>query len=231
MKSKIVVVDDDAGVRRVVVQALESKGYLVEAAAEGKEAVRLLDSSRPDLAILDWDLPEMTGLQICRFLRSHEKLANVPVLMLTVFSETRQKVAAFETGADDYLTKPFEVPELLARVAALLRRGRDAKSGSEVLEAGPIRLDAGAHTVTVAGEPASLRPKEFELLQTLLASTGRVLSREHLIERVWGYNSKLVTTRTVDAHIARLRGKLGKKGAALIQTVPGFGFKIDKEEK
>lgn len=228
MKYKVAVIEDDPTILKVVTQSLESQGYMVETASEGREAVKLLDQIKPDLVILDWNLPEMNGLQICQFLRSRPSTSKVPVLMLTVYSELRHKVSAFDTGADDYLTKPFEVPELLARVNALLRRSEQTEDSMELVKLGNLELNTAKHRVTVDGREIKLRPKEFELLDMLLKSQGRVLTRQYLMERVWGYNPKLVTTRTVDSHMARLRGKLGSQMAKLIQTVPGFGYRIEQ---
>jgi len=231
MKYKVAVIDDDVQIIKVLIQSLESEGYLVETANDGREAVKLLTRVKPDLVILDWNLPEMSGIEICQFLRSYPPTSKVPVLMLTVFEEVGQKVSAFELGADDYLTKPFDVKELLARVKALLRRGQPSVEGPRsVIKADMIRVDEVAHKVTVGGRQIQLRPKEFELLCVLLKSPGRVVTREYLVERVWGYNPKLITTRTVDSHIARLRGKLGSRASKVIQTIPGFGFKVEKVE-
>src|SRR3989338_5522412 len=139
MKHKIVIVDDDRIISKMVVQALESSGYFVQAAYDGKEGVKLINSARPDLVVLDWNLPEMNGLQICQYLRAHAPLANTSILMLTIFGEMSQKVSAFETGADDYLTKPFDIQELLARVKSLLRRGSGGRSeAGEVIRAGSV---------------------------------------------------------------------------------------------
>lgn len=229
MKYKIAVVDDDEVILKMLIQSLESQGYVIETATEGRDAIRLISKSKPDLVILDWNLPEMNGLQICQFLRSNPQIAKIPVLMLTVFGEVSQKVSAFETGADDYLTKPFDIRELLVRVRSLLKRGSTQEGSSEVIKLGCIQMDLSSHKVTSGGKHIPLRPKEFELLYVLLKSQGRVLTRQYLVERVWGYSSEPVTTRTVDSHMARLREKIGPQGANLIQTIPGFGYKMEKK--
>jgi DNA-binding response OmpR family regulator len=230
MKHKIVIVDDDRVISKMVIQAMEAQGYFIQSAFDGKEGVKLIAAAKPDLVILDWNLPEMNGLQICQYIRSHSALSGVGILMLTVFGEMSQKVSAFETGADDYLTKPFDIQELLMRVRSLLRRGGQGHDGRDVMEAGIISVDVRAHKVTVKNKEVRLRPKEFEILCILLKSPGRVLTRQFLLERVWGYDSKLIMTHTVDTHMTRLREQLGAEASNMIQTIPGFGYKFEQRE-
>ena len=228
MKQKIALVEDDRIIAKLVSSALESSGFLVQAAYDGKEGVKMVLSFKPDLAILDWNLPEMNGLQICRYLRSNAPTARMPILILTVFGEMNQKVSAFEVGADDYLTKPFDVQELLARVKSLLRRGVNHAQTDGTVKSGIIEMDVQAHRVKISGKEVKLRPKEFEILAILLQSPGRVLSRQFLLERVWGYNSKLIMAHTVDTHMTRLREQIGPEASKLIQTIPGFGYKLEQ---
>ncbi len=229
MKHKIVVVEDDRIISRLVVQALENAGFFVQTAFDGKEGIKLIESVKPDLAILDWNLPEVNGLQICQYLRSHSTIAGTAILMLTAFGTMSQKVSAFETGADDYLTKPFDIQELIVRVKSLLRRGSGGRPEvGDVIYAGIIEVDVKAHMVKIKGKEVRLRPKEFEILSILLRSPGRVLSRQFLMERVWGYDPKLVMTHTVDTHMARLREQLGPEASKMIETVPGFGYKFEQ---
>ena len=228
MKHKIVIVEDDRIISKMVAGALEGAGYFVQAANDGKEGVKLLLRVKPDLAILDWNLPEMNGLQICRYLRSNASTAKMPILILTVFGEMIQKVSAFEVGVDDYLTKPFDIQELLVRVKSLLRRGASHTEMGGVIKAGVIELDFQAHRVRIQGKEIKLRPKEYEILSILLQSPGRVLSRQFLQERVWGYNSKLILAHTVDTHMTRLRDQIGPEASKMIQTIPGFGYKLEQ---
>ncbi len=231
MKHKIVVVEDDKIICKMVAQALEAEGYYVQSAKEGKEGVRLIDSVKPDLAILDWNLPEMNGIQICQYIRSRSELSQTAILMLTAFGEMSQKVSAFETGADDYITKPFDIQELLARVKSLLRRSGGRPETGEVIRVGIVEVDTRAHKVLIKGREVRLRPKEFEILLILIQSPGRMLTRQLLMERVWGYDPHQVTTHTVDTHMARLRDQLGPEASKLIETIPGFGYKFDQREK
>ena len=230
MKHKIVIIDDDRVIAKMVLQALEASGFVVHSAHDGKEGVKLIAQTKPDLVILDWNLPEMNGLQICQYVRSHAALSNTSILMLTVFGEMSQKVSAFETGADDYLTKPFDIQELMLRIKSLLRRGGHIHEAGEVIKAGILEVDVRAHQVTVKGKGVKLRPKEFEILCILLQSPGRVLTRQFLMERVWGYNPKLILTHTVDTHMTRLRDQIGPEAAKMIQTIPGFGYKFEQGE-
>ncbi len=231
MKHKIAVIDDDPQILSMVEQSLRSLGYWVESAKEGKEAIRLLTENRHDLIILDWNLPGADGLEIARLLRARPQTAQVPILMLTVMDDLKLKVSAFEAGADDYLTKPFEIMELNVRVKALLRRSAIQSPVKEILKVGTIHMNVDNHEVRVGKKQVQLRPKEFELLNILLNSDDRVVTRQNLIERVWGYNLKYISTRTVDSHVARLREKLGPEAARMIITIPGFGYKIEEKKE
>ena len=228
MKHKIVLVEDDRIISKMVTQALEAQGYYVQEAHDGREGVKLVTSAKPDLVILDWNLPSMNGLQICQYIRSNSTLSGMSILMLTAFGETSQKVSAFETGADDYLTKPFDIQEFRVRVNSLLRRGGANRIPSgDVIKAGIIELNINSHQVLIKGKSVRLRPKEFEILSILMKSPGRVLTRQFLMERVWGYDPKHILTHTVDTHMTRLRDQLGPEAAKFIQTVPGFGYKFE----
>ena len=182
----------------------------------------------PDLVVLDLMLPEMDGLEVCRRLRGDPTTASLPLIMLTAKADEVDRVVGLELGADDYLAKPFSPKELVARVRAVLRRARPGPVTRPV-SAGEISLDASRHTVTVGGRPVELTPKEFDLLQTLLEAAGRVLSREHLLNRVWGYaRADEIESRTVDVHIRRLRAKLGAEERR-IATIKGVGYRVDTE--
>ena len=226
----ILVVDDEQSYRDALRVALEREGFRVEVAADGVEAIARFDAVRPALVLLDVMLPRISGIDVCRELRSRSK---VPIIMVTARNAEIDAVVGLEVGADDYVTKPFRLRELVARVRAALRRGRgegatDAEPG-EVLEIGDVRLDAASHEVAVRGEPVALPLKEFELLELLLANAGRVLTRDVLIDRVWGPNY-YGDTKTLDVHVKRLRAKVEDDPGhpARIVTVRGVGYRYEK---
>jgi two-component system response regulator RegX3 len=224
---RVLIVEDEGSIVEAVRYALEVEGYEVRSAASGREG---LDAARvfgPALVLLDVMLPGMSGLDVCTQLRRE---SNVPIIMLTARESEADKVAGLELGADDYLTKPFSMRELVARVRAQLRRSR--KSGTmadsnEVLRGGAIELDVDAHEVRLGGEEVSLRPKEFDLLESLMRRQGRLASRHALIDEVWGADH-YGTTKTLDVHIKRLRQKLESDPAhpQHIVTVRGLGYKF-----
>jgi DNA-binding response OmpR family regulator len=223
----ILVVDDEEAIAEAVRARLESEGYRVIAAADGPEAIEAHAEHHPDLVVLDLMLPGMDGLEVCKQI---QRDGWTPVLMLTAKTEEADKVAGFAVGADDYLTKPFNPGELVARVKSVLRRAnperRELQSAS--LRHGELRIDAGRREVTVADEEIQLAPKEFDLLWELLDHRGLVLTRDQLLERVWGYTFA-GDTRTVDVHVRQLRRKLGD--ASPIVTVWGVGYKVSVEPK
>jgi two-component system response regulator RegX3 len=226
----ILVVDDEQSYRDALRVALEREGFRVEVAADGTEAIARFDAVRPALVLLDVMLPRISGIDVCRELRSRSQ---VPIIMVTARNAEIDAVVGLEVGADDYVTKPFRLRELVARVRASLRRGRADDTGSaqlgEVLEIGDVRLDAARHEVAVRGERVALPLKEFELLELLLANAGRVLTRDVLIDRVWGPNY-YGDTKTLDVHVKRLRAKVeddpGKPER--IVTVRGVGYRYEK---
>ena len=223
----IVIAEDERDLSALVRRHLEDEGHRVVQAFDGPSAVVAVQQERPDLLILDWMLPRLDGLEVCRRVRRE---SIVPILMLTARSEEVDRVLGLEVGADDYLSKPFSIRELLARVRAMLRRVelfRDAAAGEAappVLVAGPLRIDPAQHTAAVDGRPVDLTPKEFDLLALLVGHPGRAFSRDFLIERVWGYDAGGFD-RTVDTHVLRLRKKLGKVGER-IETVWGIGYRF-----
>ena len=207
---------------------LEREGFRCRTASNGAEALREAKHVVPDLVVLDLMLPVIDGLEVCRRLRGDEGTTAVPIIMLTAKSEEVDRVVGLEVGADDYVVKPYSPKELVARVRALLRRTRPAPE-ARVLSAGPLALDVARHVVTLHGQPLPLTPKEFDLLHALLESAGRVLSREHLLNRVWGYaRADEIESRTVDVHIRRLRAKLGDVGNR-IATVKSVGYRFETE--
>ena len=224
--ARILVVEDEEALADSVRYNLEREGYRVTVATDGRRAVERFRSEPPALVILDLMLPELSGLDVCRLIRAE---SDVPIIMVTAKDSEADKVAGLELGADDYVTKPFSVRELVSRVRANLRRVRPqaAPSREEVLAAGPIRMDVGRHEVTVRGGSVSLPPKEFELLETLLARKGRLLTREFLIEEVWGPDY-YGDTRTLDVHVKRLRRKVEEDPHHPVHlvTVRGLGYKF-----
>ena len=228
MASRVLVVEDEPDIRDLLAFHLERGGYQVTRAATGPEALRQLRAAPPDLVILDLMLPEMDGLEVCRRLRAEPATAALPVIMLTAKGDEVDRVVGLELGADDYVVKPFSPKEVLARVRAVLRRARAPLSGAP-LAVGGITLDGATHRATVAGRPLALTPKEFDLLRALLEARGRVLSREFLLDRVWGYaRAGEIESRTVDVHVRRLRAKLGPEGERIL-TVKNVGYRLDPD--
>src|SRR5881296_59085 len=228
MAREVLVVEDEPDIRRLVVLHLEREGFRCRTAASGSAALREVRVGVPDLVVLDLMLPELDGLEVCRRLRREASTASVPIIMLTAKSDEVDRIVGLEIGADDYVAKPFSPKELLARVRAVLRRARPADEG-RALSGGEVALDPARHRVTVAGAAVELTPKEFDLLHALMASAGRVLSREFLLNRVWGYaRADEIESRTVDVHVRRLRAKLGAAGRR-IATVKSVGYRFESE--
>lgn len=222
---KILVVEDEPSQREVLAYNLEAEGFTVSRAGTGDDALLLVEEDTPDIILLDWMLPGVSGIEICRRLKTRPQTRGVPIIMLSARSEEVDRVRGLETGADDYVVKPFSVVELMARVRAQLRRTRPATVG-ERLEYDDIALDAETHKVTRDGQELKLGPTEFRLLTTFMEKPGRVWSREQLLDRVWGRDI-YVDTRTVDVHIGRLRKALGIHGGAdPIRTVRGAGYAL-----
>ena len=218
----ILVVEDETSIASFVALYLKNAGYAVRAAATGAEALKQFEAEQPALIVLDLMLPDMDGIEVCRRIRQR---SDVPILMLTARDEDVDKIIGLEVGADDYLTKPFNPRELVARVKSVLRRSTPEKRGPQPaqLRHGDLVVDAGRREVHVAGQEVQLAPKEFDLLWELLDHRGLVLTRDQLLERVWGYTFA-GDTRTVDVHVRQLRRKLGD--ASPIVTVWGVGYKV-----
>lgn len=224
MGKKILVIEDERDISDLVTHYLEKEGYRVAAVRNGAEGLRQVKSELPDLLILDLMLPEVDGLEICRQVRSNSKTVSLPLIMLTAKGEEIDRVVGLEMGADDYISKPFSPKELVARVKALLRRVERRKVSPVRHVYGGLVLEQARHEVTFQDKEISLTAKEFSLLQQLLENRGRVLTREVLLDRVWGYDAD-VTTRTVDVHIRRLREKIPILSKA-IRTVKSLGYKL-----
>jgi phosphate regulon transcriptional regulator PhoB len=228
MTPEVLVVEDEPDIRALIVHHLTRDGFRCRTAADGVEALARLRSATPDLIVLDLMLPGVDGLEVTRRVRAEPAWAAVPIIMLTAKADEVDRVVGLELGADDYVAKPFSPKELLARVRAVLRRARPGPE-ERALTGGGIELDAARHRVTVAGAPVELTRKEFDLLHALMASAGRVLSREHLLSRVWGYaRAEEIESRTVDVHVRRLRAKLGGAGRH-IATVKSVGYRFETD--
>ncbi len=221
----IYCVEDDDNIRELVVYTLDSTGLPAKGFPGGTEFLTALKNELPELVLLDIMLPGEDGMQLLSDLRKDPKTKNIPVIMLTAKGAEYDKVSALDMGADDYVTKPFGMMELVSRIRAVLRRtGRGKNSDEPVLSSGTIKIDVLRHTVTVGGKEIVLTLKEFELLKMLILNSGVVLTREQLLEDIWGYNFD-GETRTVDVHVRSLRQKLGKEGDR-IETVRGVGYRI-----
>jgi DNA-binding response OmpR family regulator len=226
MSSRVLIVEDEPDIRALVVHHLKREGYQVSAASSGEEALRQVQAAPPDLVILDLMMPAMDGLEVCRRLRQDPATAMLPIVMLTAKGDEVDRVLGLEIGADDYVVKPFSPKELLARVRAVLRRSRPSP-GAAPLTLGALVMDLGTHTASVGGLALALTPKEFDLLRALVEARGRVLSREFLLDRVWGYSrASEIESRTVDVHVRRLRVKLGPEGRRIL-TVKSVGYRLD----
>jgi two-component system, OmpR family, phosphate regulon response regulator PhoB len=227
MSSRILIVEDEEPLTLLLRYNLESEGYEVETSARGDEAEIRLKESVPDLLVLDWMLPGMSGIELCRRLRARAETERLPIIMLTARGEESERVRGLSTGADDYIVKPFSVPELLARIRSLLRRARPEQVAS-VLDAGDLALDREKKRVSRAGREVHLGPTEFRLLEFLMQNPGRVYSREQLLDGVWGRDI-YIDERTVDVHVGRLRRALNRGRAAdPIRTVRGAGYAFDE---
>lgn len=228
---KILVAEDEKNIARVVAYNLEKEGYQVSVAKDGEEALEKVRREAPDLILLDLMLPKMDGLEICRALKSDSKTSRLPIIMLTAKAQETDRVVGLEMGADDYIPKPFSPRELLARVKAVLRRTTQQPETPSVWRSGQLEVDWERRVIKLKQKPVSLTPKEFELLKSLVDAGGRVLSREALLERVWGYDQAVeIQSRTVDLHISQLRQKLGAEGKRIL-TVTGAGYRLQMPDE
>jgi len=226
----ILVVEDEKDLAELVLFNLEKAGYETLSARSGDEALTVTRTRTPDLVLLDLMLPGIPGTEVCRQLKSTARTRHVPVIMVTARSEEVDRVVGFELGADDFVTKPFSMRELILRVRAVLRRGENGESDVLQQRVGPIRIDPAAHRAFVGDAEMQLTALEFNLLSTFMSRIGRLQTRDTLLRDVWGMSGEL-QTRTVDTHVKRLREKLGE-GRDLLQTVRGSGYRmVDPEEK
>ncbi len=224
--ARILVVEDESDIAQLIKHALERGGEArVEVVTSGDAALKAVGEAQPDLMILDLNLPVLDGTEVCRMVRARPATASLPIIMLTARTGETDRVSGLDLGADDYVTKPFSLRELAARVRAVLRRKPGARPGSMAIYRGKHQVaDFDAVAVTVDGDPIKLTRREFELLKCLVENRNRVLSRDRLLERVWGYE-QFIETRSVDVHVGRLRSKLGAAGPQ-IETVVGLGYRF-----
>ena len=224
----ILLVEDEPAQQEVLSYNLQSEGFRLVTAAEGEEALLIAEEQRPDAIVLDWMLPKVSGIEVCRQLRARPNTKAIPILMLTARGDEVDRIRGLDSGADDYVVKPYSVNELIARLRALLRRTRPGSVG-ETLSYGGLQMDTAQHKVTLNGERVKLGPTEFRLLSTFLEKPGRVWEREQLLDRVWGREAD-IDLRTVDVHVGRLRKALKETGRAdPIRTVRGVGYSLDDE--
>jgi len=226
-KPTVLVAEDEGALITLLRYNLEREGYRVLEAQDGEEALLVAAEEKPDLVLLDWMLPQLSGIEVCRRLRGRQETRNVPIIMLTARGEEGDRIRGLDTGADDYMTKPFAMTELLARLRAVLRRIRPSLA-EDVISVGDIEMDRGAHRVRRAGVEVHLGPTEYKLLDHLIQHPGRVFSREQLLDAVWG-SDVYVEARTVDVHVGRLRKALNIEGVTdPIRTVRSAGYSLDE---
>jgi len=227
MKPSVLVAEDEGALVTLLRYNLEREGYRVLEAMDGEEALLVATEEKPDLVLLDWMLPQLSGIEVCRRLRGRQETRNVPIIMLTARGEESDRIRGLDTGADDYLTKPFSMMELLARLRAVMRRIRPSLA-EDVVTVGDIEMDRAAHRVRRAGREVHLGPTEYKLLDHLIQHPGRVFSREQLLDAVWG-SDVYVEARTVDVHVGRLRKALNVEGSGdPIRTVRSAGYALEE---
>ena len=230
MKETILIVEDEKDIVKMLDYNLKKEGYKILVAHDGEDALDVANAKHPDLILLDLMLPGVDGLEVCKQLKLERKTASIPVIMLTAKTQESDKVVGLELGADDYVTKPFSPRELIARIKAVLRRGKENDKLPEILKIGELTIDFSKIAFTVKDKPVELTSKEFELLKTLIKAKGRVLSRDYLLDNIWGFNNAIeIQTRTVDVHIRTLRKKL-KSEAKRILTVKNYGYRFEYED-
>jgi len=226
MPSRVLIIEDEKDIVRLLKYNLEKEGYATMVAYDGEAGLDLAKKEKPDLIVLDLMLPKKDGMDVCREIR---KDSSVPIIMLTAKREELDRILGLELGADDYVTKPISVRELVARVKTILRRARPEGKADHAFTAGQLQADFSRYTVSVKGKPINLSSKEFEFLKILIQANGKALTRDQLLEQVWGHDPSFeIDTRTIDQHIARLRDKLGAEAKRVI-TVKNVGYRFDTE--
>ena len=231
MREKILIVEDERDIVRMLEYNLKKEGFRVVSASDGREALRRAEREHPDIIILDLMLPEIDGLEVCKTLKQSSGTADIPIIMLTAKAQETDKIVGLELGADDYITKPFSIRELTARVKAVLRRVREKEKLPEIFKIGNLTIDFSKIKVIIGNKPVELTAKEFELLSALIKAKGRVLSRDYLLDNIWGFDQAIeIQSRTVDVHIQTLRKKL-KTEAKRVVTVKNYGYRFEQEEE
>jgi len=224
------IVEDEKDIVKMLDYNLKKEGYRTISCYNGEDALALTDREHPDLIILDLMLPGMDGLEVCKTLKKEDRTARIPIIMLTAKTQEADKIVGLELGADDYITKPFSPRELVARIKAVLRRTKEKEELAEVVKIGDVKIDFSKILVYVKNKTIELTAKEFELLKTLIKAKGRVLSRDYLLDTIWGFDHAIeIQTRTVDVHIRTLRKKL-KSEAKRIITVKSYGYRFVIDE-
>ena len=223
----IYIIEDEPDIRETLAYNLSQEGFKVSEFSDAESCLDKIQKKKPDLLILDLMLPGMSGLDLCKQIRTDKSLQNLAIIMLTAKGEEVDRIIGFELGADDYVTKPFSVRELILRVKVILKKQTDTTENNELVELGPIKLNLDAHEVLINDDEIILTALEFKLLKHLIQRRGRVQTRDQLLGDVWGYSAE-ITTRTVDTHIKRLREKLGTVGD-YIQTVRGVGYRLNNQ--
>src|SRR3989338_849826 len=230
VKEKILIVEDEKDIVKMLEYKLKKEGFRTVSAGDGEEALDLANRENPDLILLDLMLPGIDGLEACRELKKEQKTAFIHIIMLTAKTQEADKIVGLELGADDYVTKPFSPRELIARIKAVIRRGKEKEKLPEILKIADLTIDFSKIQVSAREKPVELTAKEFELLKTLIKAKGRVLSRDYLLDTIWGFDHAIeIQTRTVDVHIRSLRKKL-KACAKYIVTVKNYGYRFEAEE-
>jgi DNA-binding response OmpR family regulator len=225
-KTRVLIVEDEKDIARLLKYNLEKEGYETISATDGEVGLALARKEKPQMILLDIMLPKLDGIQVCRTLRQE---SSVPIIMLTAKKEEIDRILGLELGADDYVTKPFSIRELLARIKTILRRAQNPSGEEPTLRAGDLQLDPARFTVSVKGKPVALSTKEFAFLKALLSVKGKALTRDQLLEKVWGYDQAMeIDTRTIDQHITRLRDKLGSEAKRIV-TVKNVGYRIETD--
>lgn len=230
MKEHILIVEDEKDIVKMLEYNLKKEGFSTASSSDGRRALAIAEKECPDLILLDIMLPGMDGLEVCKELKKDARTAVIPIIMLTAKSQESDKVVGLEMGADDYVAKPFSPRELIARIKAVLRRGKENDKTSAAFRAGDLAIDFLKILVTIKDKPVELTAKEFELLKALVKAKGRVLSRDHLLDAIWGVDQSLeIQTRTVDVHIRTLRKKLTREAKRIV-TVKNYGYRFEQEE-
>ena len=227
LTTTIFIVEDEPDIRETLAYNLSQEGFKAEEFSDAESCLEKINKKAPDLLILDLMLPGMSGLDLCKEIRANKSLSNLAIIMLTAKGEEIDRIIGFELGADDYVTKPFSVRELILRVKVILKKQTESLENIEEVEFGAIKINLGAHEVSINDDEINLTALEFKLLKHLVQRRGRVQTRDQLLGDVWGYSSE-VTTRTVDTHIKRLREKLGSVGD-YIQTIRGVGYRLNNQ--